>query len=71
MEVMVGTQPRFKNVDSRAIKKVIYRRWIHFLMTLNQRKLCSVEGLFFNELEPYENIALDIGQIYSVYHLTR
>ena len=27
--------------DSRAITKVIYRGWIHFLMILNWEKLCS------------------------------
>ena len=53
-----------------AITKVIYRRWIHFLASLNREKLCSVAGLFFNELEPCGNIALDIGQGYSFYHLT-
>lgn len=57
MEVMVGTQPRFKKVDSMEFIKVVYQRWIHFLMSLNREKLCSGVGLFFNELEPCDNIA--------------
>ena len=58
MEVMIGTQPRFKRADSMAITKVIYQRWFHFLMSLNQEKTMLSAGWFFNELEPCGNISL-------------
>ena len=46
-----------QKADMMAITKVIYQGWIYFLMSLNQEKPCLVVGLFFNELEPCDNIA--------------
>ena len=58
MEVMLRTQPRFKKANIKEIPKDIYQRQFHFFMRFNEEKLCSVAGLFSNELEPCGDIAL-------------
>ena len=47
---------KVRKADRMAITKVIYRRWVHFLTSLNREELCSWVGLFFNEIEPFDNI---------------
>ena len=54
-----------QKADRMAITKVNSRRWVHFLTSLNRGELCSVVGLFFNELEPCNNICSEVGLFFN------
>ena len=54
-----------QKADIMAIEKVIYRRWVDFLMRLNRGEPCSMVGSFFNELERCDNICSVVGSFFN------